>query len=163
LFDFRQAYDEDFRLSQVFRSLTDQFSVVYSGRTLRDLVQEMHDFLKDKKISSVMTDIFGGLPDQRMQPNEAYGCLVSGEVEEVPISHLAGRVAAVTVVPYPPGIPLVMPGEEFGTTGSPVLEYLEILQEFHNRFPGFEGEVHGTRVRKTESGYFMYSVDCVRR
>lgn len=163
LFDFREAYDEDFRLSQVFPTLTDQFSVSYSGRTVRDLVQEMHDFLKDKTISNVLTEIFGGLPVQRMLPDEAYGCLVSGEVEEVSIAHLAGRISAVTVVPYPPGIPLVMPGEEFGASDSPVLEYLEILQEFHNRFPGFEGEVHGARVRKTESGYFRYSVDCVRR
>jgi arginine decarboxylase len=83
-------------------------------------------------------------------------------VEEVPISHLEGRIAAVTIVPYPPGIPLVMPGEAFGAANSPVLEYLGILQEFHNRFPGFEGEVHGARVRKMQDGSFFYSVDCVK-
>ncbi len=163
LFDFRKAYDEDHSLSQVFPSMTDQYSVSYSGRTISDLVREMHDFLKDKMISTVLTGIFDGLTEQKMLPDEAYGCLVSGEVDEVSISHLAGRIAAVTVVPYPPGIPLLMPGEAFGPAGSPVLEYLEILQEFHNRFPGFEGEVHGARVRKTENGYFTYSVDCVRR
>ena len=33
-----------------------------------------------------------------------------GEVEAVSIDALSGRVAAVMLVPYPPGIPLIMPG-----------------------------------------------------
>lgn len=41
--------------------------------------------------------------------------------EDIPLEAAAGRVAAEMLTPYPPGIPAVLPGEEF--TG-PVLEYL---------------------------------------
>ncbi|UQA90830.1 aminotransferase class I/II-fold pyridoxal phosphate-dependent enzyme [Streptomyces halobius] len=44
-----------------------------------------------------------------------------GPVEDVPVQHAAGRVAAEMLTPYPPGIPTVLPGELL--TG-PVLEYL---------------------------------------
>ena len=38
------------------------------------------------------------------------------EVEQVPAAQLEGRISAVQVVPYPPGIPLLMPGERFDET-----------------------------------------------
>ena len=38
------------------------------------------------------------------------------------------------VVPYPPGIPILMPGENVETS---TVEYLEALQAFDRRFPGF--------------------------
>src|SRR5262249_5410667 len=42
--------------------------------------------------------------------DEAFGSLP----EWVPVDDMRGRVAAVVVVPYPPGIPLLMPGEQAG-------------------------------------------------
>ncbi len=161
LFDFKKSFDDNQRIGQVFPSLADQHPEIYFGRSIRDLVHEMHDFLREKSVSRILSDIFSGLPPQEMLPEEAYGRLVSGSVQEVPISRLSDRVSAVTVVPYPPGIPMVMPGEKFSGSGAPVLEFLEIIQEFHNRFPGFEGEVHGARIRRMEDGSFVYSVDCV--
>jgi lysine decarboxylase/arginine decarboxylase len=162
LFDFRKALDESHPISLVFPGLADQHPEIYFGRTLADLVSEMHEFLREKMITTILSDIFSGLPEQRMLPDEAYGHLVSDGVEEVTIGHLEGRVSAVTVVPYPPGIPMVMPGEVFCASGGGVQEFLSIIQEFHNRFPGFEGEVHGARIRRMEDGTFIYSVDCVR-
>lgn len=44
-----------------------------------------------------------------------------GSVEDVPVQHAAGRVAAETLTPYPPGIPTVLPGE---LLTEPVLQYL---------------------------------------
>jgi arginine/lysine/ornithine decarboxylase len=54
-----------------------------------------------------------------------------------------------------------MPGEVFEGGEGSVVEFLKVMQEFHNRFPGFEGEVHGARIRKMEDNTFVYSVDCV--
>ena len=52
-----------------------------------------------------------------MTPREAYERLVAGEVEAVPVDKLAKRTAANAVMPYPPGIPMLMSGENFGDTG----------------------------------------------
>src|SRR5690606_380094 len=44
---------------------------------------------------------------QVMTPREA----LLGEIEAVPLSDAAGRVSAEIITPYPPGIPVVAPGE----------------------------------------------------
>ena len=46
-------------------------------------------------------------------------------------------------MPYPPGIPIVMPGENMGALDGPWLRYIQALQDWGNRFPGFEKEVSG--------------------
>jgi arginine decarboxylase len=55
--------------------------------------------------------------DQVCPPREAY----FGPTEDVPADAAAGRVAAETITPYPPGIPVVLPGERLN---EPVLRYL---------------------------------------
>ena len=47
------------------------------------------------------------LPPQAMTPREAF----FAPSERVPAEHLTGRVSAEFVVPYPPGIPALAPGE----------------------------------------------------
>jgi arginine/lysine/ornithine decarboxylase len=44
-----------------------------------------------------------------------------GRAEQVPADQAAGRVVAEMLTPYPPGIPVAVPGERL--TG-PVLDYL---------------------------------------
>jgi arginine decarboxylase len=52
-----------------------------------------------------------------MSPRDAF----LGETEEVPWRQAAGRVCAEMICPYPPGIPIVAPGERLATE---VVEYL---------------------------------------
>jgi arginine decarboxylase len=67
---------------------------------------------------------------------------------------MAGRIAATGIVPYPPGIPLMMPGESAGAADGPVLGYLKALEEFDRQFPGFTHETHGIEV--TDGVYRAY-------
>jgi arginine decarboxylase len=55
-------------------------------------------------------------------------------------------VTGVMLVPYPPGIPVRMPGERLGGPDSPTIRMILALQEFGKRFPGFEREVHGIEI-----------------
>jgi arginine decarboxylase len=77
----------------------------------------------------------------------------------VPIDELEGRTTTMLVTPYPPGIPLLIPGEIFNRT---IVEFLKFVRDFNERFPGFSTDVHGLVVEKGKltSEYF---VDCVRR
>jgi len=54
------------------------------------------------------------------------------------------------LVPYPPGIPLIMPGERFCPACRPIIDYLEFAQRFERAFPGFGADVHG--LQQGESG-----------
>jgi arginine/lysine/ornithine decarboxylase len=92
-----------------------------------------------------------------MNPGEAYRRLVRARTERVQVSKMADRVSAVMVVPYPPGIPILMPGERAGATDGPVLSYLLALEDFDAKFPGFAHDVHG--VEHDERGIF--SIECL--
>jgi lysine decarboxylase/arginine decarboxylase len=87
---------------------------------------------------------------------EAYRHLVRDEVERVSVDDMANRVAAVGVVPYPPGIPLLMPGERAGERNGPILRYLRALEEFDRAFPGFAHDIHG--VEDVDGAYMTYCV-----
>jgi arginine decarboxylase len=85
-------------------------------------------------------------PDPLLTPAETYQKLVRDGTERVKLTEMAGRITAVMLVPYPPGIPIRMPGERLGDANSPTIRFLLALEEFSKKFPGFEREVHGVEV-----------------
>jgi arginine decarboxylase len=95
--------------------------------------------------------------DPVLTPAQAYQKLVRGETEKIPFEQMAGRIAPVMLVPYPPGIPMSMPGERLGDSNSPVMKLILAMQEFGRRFPGFERETHGIEV-DADGGYWMRAV-----
>jgi arginine decarboxylase len=76
-----------------------------------------------------------------LTPSDAYQHLIHGRTEDVRIRDLPGRVAALMIVPYPPGIPVLMPGERVDPAGGTILKFLEAVEAFGKRFPGFSREV----------------------
>lgn len=82
-----------------------------------------------------------------MTPARAYDLMVRGAVEAVPIEALLGRVAAVMLVPYPPGIPLIMPGERFTEATRSILDYLAFARAFNSGFPGFVATCMACRTK----------------
>ena len=69
----------------------------------------------------------------------------------------ARRITAVMLVPYPPGIPIRMPGERLGDLNSPTIRFLLALEEFSKKFPGFEREVHGIEL-DPQGGFWVRAV-----
>jgi arginine decarboxylase len=93
-----------------------------------------------------------------MTPAAAYAKMTHWEVERVPVDALEGRVSAVLLTPYPPGIPLLIPGERVNAT---IVSYLKFARNFNRRFPGFETDIHGL-VKQKANGTVEYFLDCVR-
>jgi len=95
-----------------------------------------------------------------MTPSEAYAKMAHREIERVEIDHLEGRITAALVTPYPPGIPLLIPGERFNP---PIVRYLQFARNFNQRFPGFATDVHGLVTQTEPNGNKRYFVDCVKQ
>lgn len=57
--------------------------------------------------AGVIAELLAVRPETVLTPREAY----FAPEATVPLSEAAGRIAAEAITPYPPGIPLVMPGE----------------------------------------------------
>ena len=77
----------------------------------------------------------------------------------VEIDQVEGRVASVLLTPYPPGIPLLIPGERFNRR---IVQFLQFARSFNQQFPGFETDIHGL-IEEKEGGELRYFMDCVRQ
>jgi arginine decarboxylase len=75
-----------------------------------------------------------------MKPADAYAHIAHRKTERVEIDHLEGRITVGLVTPYPPGIPLLIPGEVFNKK---IVDYLKFSREFNAQCPGFETDIHG--------------------
>jgi arginine/lysine/ornithine decarboxylase len=155
LLEFKKDYDANTPLAQVLPHLT---SDVYNGMGLRDLANQMFEQLKVSKQTQCMAEAFSTLPELKLSPNVAFQYLVRDEIEHVPLEELANRVLATSVVPYPPGIPMLMPGESTGPDDGPYLGYLRALQNWDKRFPGFGHDTHG--VENRDGTHF---IQCLKR
>lgn len=48
-----------------------------------------------------------------MKPSDAFAHIAQRRTERVAIDELEGRITTSLITPYPPGIPLLIPGEVF--------------------------------------------------
>lgn len=160
LFEFKRAYDSNLSLQRIFPDLLEHHPERYEDMGLKDLAQEMHEHYKAKDMPRIAKKVFDVIPAPAMLPADAFDAVIKGDVELLPLDELAGRVAAVMVVPYPPGIPIIMPGERFDKPSQVIIDYLKMMEDFDGAFPGFESENHGVEVRMVD-GQLKYHVYCV--
>jgi len=157
LLDFKRDYDRNAPLAETLPALLADHPERYSGLGLRDLAEQMFAQLRDSEQTRWLAQAFSVLPQPVITPAEAYQRLVRGQVERVPLDKLAGRVLATGIVPYPPGIPMLMPGENAGPDDGPYLSYLKALQSWDRRFPSFTHDTHGVQC---EGGvYYMHCLE----
>lgn len=151
LIKFKHLYDEHAFLEDVFPELVDLYPEKYKAKTLAEHCEEMHRYIQGNDLLGKMIRAFRNIPQHCIKPSEAYRHVVDKNVESVLLDDLAqmkeDRTIAVMLVPYPPGIPLMMGGEIFAKPQdgkcSEVLDYLLARQEFEHQFPGYESDIHG--------------------
>ncbi len=127
LLDFKRDYDCNAPLAEALPDLVADYPGVYRDLGLRDLADQMFEQLSESRQTHWLAEAFSTLPTPVMTPNAAFQHLVRDEIEHVPLEQLAQRVLATSVVPYPPGIPMLMPGESTGSDDGPYLGYLRAL------------------------------------
>jgi arginine/lysine/ornithine decarboxylase len=155
LLDFKRDYDTNLELELCLPDLLTANHERYAGMGLKDLAEDIFAAMKKTKTTAAMSQAFGTLPKAEFSPVEAYEKLVRNEVELVTLEEAAGRLAATGIVPYPPGIPLLMPGENAGPADGPLLAYLKALESFDRSFPGFTHDTHGI---ESEAGVYRLLV-----
>ncbi|WP_025821518.1 arginine decarboxylase [Shewanella marina] len=157
LLSFKRHYDSNAPLSEVLPDLVKSHPEAYGELGLKDLGDKMFNYLRQHNPSEKLNQAYSNLPEAVITPRKAFQAIVDNTVEMVPSHQLEGRVAANAVIPYPPGIPMLMSGESFGDHTSPQINYLKSLEVWDKEFPGFEHETEGTEV---EDG--VYYVMCVK-
>ena len=110
-----------------------------------------------------MQAAFENIPDQKMKPSDAYRCVVENKIERVEISKetIMGRTAAIMLVPYPPGIPIMMGGELMNEKSVHILDFLKTRQDFENEIPGYTSDIHGVE-RIEKEGKLVFTTLCIK-
>jgi arginine decarboxylase len=157
-----QQFKDDYDKNQPMWRIMPEFAQAnprYERMGLRDLCQQIHDFYKVYDVARLTTEMYLSDMQPAMKPSDAFAKMAHREIERVPINELEGRITSILLTPYPPGIPLLIPGERFNKT---IVDYLKFARDFNERFPGFETDVHGL-VKREVDGKRDYFVDCVKQ
>ncbi|TMS56763.1 lysine decarboxylase [Imbroritus primus] len=154
---FKDDYDANQPLWRVLPEFVSKFPQ-YERMGLRDLCDAIHSVYKANDVARVTTEMYLSDMEPAMKPSDAWAKMAHREIERVAIDDLEGRVTAILLTPYPPGIPLLIPGERFNRT---IMRYLQFARDFNKLFPGFETDIHGL-VMEERNGERHYFVDCVK-
>jgi ornithine decarboxylase/arginine decarboxylase len=132
----------------------------YEATGLRDLCQNIHDMYAKGDIARLVTEMYLSDLQPAMKPSDAFARIAHRQTERVDIDALEGRITTSLLTPYPPGIPLLIPGERFNKK---IVDFLRFTRQFNGAFPGFDTDVHGLVEEAGADGTRRYFVDCVRQ
>ncbi|WP_446728580.1 Orn/Lys/Arg family decarboxylase, partial [Pantoea septica] len=156
LTEFKRAYDLNLRVKNMLPDLYAEDPDFYRNMRIQTLAQGIHQLIRQHDLPRLMLKAFDVLPEMKMTPHQAFQQQVQGRVETVDLKQLVGRVSANMILPYPPGVPLVMPGEMITEESRAVLDFLLMLCTIGRHYPGFETDIHGATL--TEEGDYRVRV-----
>jgi arginine/lysine/ornithine decarboxylase len=127
---------------------------------LADLCQHVHELYAKYDIARLTTEMYLSDLTPAMKPSDAFAYIAHRKTERVEIDQLEGRITTSLVTPYPPGIPLLIPGEVFNKK---IVDYLKFSREFNAQCPGFETDIHGLVEVRSADDKVSYFADCVAK
>jgi arginine decarboxylase len=153
-----QQFKDDYDRNQPMWRILPEFCAAhptYERMGLRDLCQSIHETYVKHDVARLVTEMYLSDLHPAMKPSDAFARIAHRETERVEIEKLEGRITTSLLTPYPPGIPLLIPGERFNKK---IVDYLRFTRAFNGKYPGFDTDVHG--LVENEDG--SYYVDCVK-
>ena len=158
-----QQFKDDYAKNQPMWRTMPEFCAKYARYEkmgLRDLCQHVHKLYAKYDVAILSTEMYLSDHTPAMTPTDAFSHIARRTTERVPIDALEGRITTSLVTPYPPGIPLLIPGEVFNRK---IVEYLKFNREFAHECPGFETDIHGLVQETDDNGIISYFADCVAK
>lgn len=112
------------------------------GEGLKDYSLRYMDFLEKEQASRLSQTLFSEdhFPKAALTGRNAHQAFLRGERERVPLCEAKGRVSLEMILPYPPGITVLEPGEVWTDE---VFSYFLFLQKYSSTFPDFSPEILG--------------------
>ena len=157
-----QQFKDDYAKNQPMWRIMPEFCAKqprYEQMGLRDLCQHVHSMYAKYDVARLTTDMYLSDLTPAMKPTDAFSHIAHRTTERVAIDELEGRITTSLVTPYPPGIPLLIPGEVFNKK---IVDYLKFNREFARACPGFETDIHGLVQETAPDGVTRYFADCVK-
>ncbi|MEE0414215.1 MAG: ornithine decarboxylase [Dialister sp.] len=112
------------------------------GEGLKDYSLRCMDFWEKEQASRLSQTLFAEdhFPKAALTGRSAHQAFLKGARERVPLPKAKGRVSLEMILPYPPGITVLEPGEVWTDE---VVSYFLFLQKYKSAFPDFSPEILG--------------------
>lgn len=112
------------------------------GEGLKDYSLRYMNFLEKEQASRLQQALFSEdhFPKAMLTGRNAHQAFLKGARERVPLCEAKGRVSLEMILPYPPGITVLEPGEVWTDE---VFSYFLFLQKYSSTFPDFSPEILG--------------------
>lgn len=125
------------------------------GEGLKDYSLRYMDFLEKEQAIRLQQALFSEdhFPKAMLTGKEAHQAFLRGERERVPLCEAKGRVSLEMILPYPPGITVLEPGEVWTDE---VLSYFLFLQKYSAAFPDFSPEILGVHGKGEEAYVWVW-------
>lgn len=120
------------------------------GEGLKDFSLRYQDFLCREGAARLTQALFDEdhFPKAMLTGKQAHQAFLKGARERVPLPKAKGRVSLEMILPYPPGITVLEPGEVWTDE---VLSYFLFLQKYKSAFPDFSPEILGVHGKEAET------------
>lgn len=125
------------------------------GEGLKDYSLRYMDFLEKEQASRLSQTLFAEdhFPKAALTGRSAHQVFLKGARERVPLPKAKGRVSLEMILPYPPGITVLEPGEVWTDE---VLSYFLFLQKYSSTFPDFSPEILGVHGKGEEAYVWVW-------
>lgn len=125
------------------------------GEGLKDYSLRYMDFLEKEQASRLQQALFSEdhFPKAALTGRSAHQAFLRGERERIPLCEAEGRVPLEMILPYPPGITVLEPGEVWTDE---VLSYFLFLQKYSSTFPDFSPEILGVHGKGDEAYVWVW-------
>lgn len=112
------------------------------GEGLKDFSLRYQNFLGKEDAARLIQVLFDEehFPKAMLTGRKAHQAFLKGARERISLSKAKGRVSLEMILPYPPGITVLEPGEVWTDEA---LSYFLFLQKYKSAFPDFSPEILG--------------------
>lgn len=125
------------------------------GEGLKDYSLRYMNFLEKEQASRLQQALFSEdhFPKAALTGRSAHQAFLKGARERVPLPKAKGRISLEMILPYPPGITVLEPGEVWTDE---VLSYFLFLQKYSSAFPDFSPEILGVHGKGEEAYVWVW-------
>jgi arginine decarboxylase len=128
----REKYQIQVELSDLYNVLI-LITIGDNEATVTQLVRSFQDMAYSRRLKNVVRYCppLPAIPEMALRPREAF----YSETKVVDLEEAVGEVSAEMITVYPPGIPLICPGE---IITQEMVNYIEVLKQEHAELQGPE-------------------------
>jgi arginine/lysine/ornithine decarboxylase len=136
----------------IYTELADQWNVLLIlpltiNTDLISVVENIKDKLKGKTVTENLIKIINVNESKVTRLELTFAEMDQMDIEVVPLEKAIGKITSEEIIPYPPGIPLLISGEKIEQAH---IERLFALKEAGAYFQGTDVFSHGLKVFKTD-------------